>query len=191
MARRPFEELNGPIDARELLRSELIFEPVAEVRRLVFVATPHRGSRLACGAIKEIGSRLVPPPARLLQAQAALLASNAPDAFTALFRAGLPTSLDQLAWENPMLLAIDRMPIDSRIKRHSIIADQGTFSGSDRGDGLVSYASAHHEGATSELVVHAGHICLESPDVIAEIARILKEHLIPCPIQSRVTDECL
>ncbi len=66
MARRPFEKLAGPTDARDMLRRELIFEPVTEARRLIFIATPHRGSRLVCGAVREIGNRLAAPPERLL-----------------------------------------------------------------------------------------------------------------------------
>jgi pimeloyl-ACP methyl ester carboxylesterase len=179
MARRPFEKLAGPTDARDLLRRELVYERVSLVRRLIFVATPHRGSRLVCGAVKDIGSRLVATPDRLRQARAALLASNGPDAFTPIFLAGLATSLDQLAWDNPLLLAIDGLPIESNIKRHSIIANQGRYPGPGKGDGLVSYASAHHVGATSELIVNAGHVCLDNPEVIGEVARILKEHATP------------
>ncbi len=178
-ARRPFEKLTGPADARDLLRRELVYEPVALVRRLIFVATPHRGSRLVCGPVKDIGRSLVAPPERLRQARAALLASNGPESFTPIFLTGLATSLDQLAWDNPLLLAIDGLPIDPDVKRHSIIADQGSPSGLNKGDGLVSYASAHHVGATSELVVAAGHLCLNNPEVIGEVARILKEHAIP------------
>ncbi len=88
-------------------------------------------------------------------------------------------SLDQLAWDNPLLLAIDGLPIESNIKRHSIIAVQGRYPGPGKGDGLVSYASAHHVGATSELIVNAGHVCLDNPEVIGEVARILKEHATP------------
>src|SRR5262249_12863853 len=131
------------------------------------------------GAVKEVGNRLIPPSKDLRKAHAALLTSNSPDAFTSMFHEGLATSLDQLAWENPLLLAIDRLPIDPGIKRHSIIAIQGTMPGDFRGDGLVSYDSAHHTGAVSELRVAAGHACLDKPDVIAEVARILKEHATP------------
>jgi pimeloyl-ACP methyl ester carboxylesterase len=179
MARRPFAKLAGPTDALDLLRRELVYEPVSLVRRLIFVATPHRGSRLVCGPVKDIESRLVTPPERLRQARAALLASNGPDAFTPIFLAGLATSLDQLAWDNPLLLAIDALPIGPDVKRHSIIADQTWYSGPGKGDGLVSYSSAHHVGATSELIVSAGHFCLDNPEVIGEVARILKEHATP------------
>jgi pimeloyl-ACP methyl ester carboxylesterase len=179
IAREPFERIHGPTDARELLRAELVYKPVPTVRRVVFVATPHRGSPLACGAIGDIGSRLVPPPLALRKAHDALIAANGPDAFEPKFRAGLATSLDQLAWESPLLLAIDKLPIDPLVRRHSIIAEQDVPVGPIKGDGLVSRDSARHEGAESELVVPAGHFCLDNPQVIAEVARILRKHAKP------------
>jgi len=176
MTGSPFENLAGPVEARELLHGSLVFKPIPEVRRLIFIATPHRGSPLAWGPIKGIATRFVRLPMPLQQAHASLLASNGPDAFTRTFREGLATSIDELAWEHPLLLAIDSLPIDPNVKRHSIIADLCSTVRPGRGDGQVPYASAHHPGAASELIVPAGHYCLEDSRVIKEVARILKEH---------------
>ena len=173
---RPIEELAGPAVALEQLKGEMIYKPLPEVRRLIFIATPHRGSPLDLEPVRAIASRLVRPSDGLQGAYEALLAANGPDAFRPAFRAGLPTSLDELVWEHPLLLAIDGLPIESRVERHSIIADRRKPPRIDGGDGLVPYASAHHPGATSELLVNAGHLCLENPDVIGEVARILEEH---------------
>ncbi len=138
-----FENLAGPEKARELLHGSLVFKPIPEVRRLIFIATPHRGSPLAWGPIKEIANRLVRLPTPLQQAHSSLLASNAPDTFTTTFRQGLATSIDELAWENPLLLAIDCLPIDPNVKRHSIVADLCSTVRPGGGDGQVPYASAH------------------------------------------------
>ena len=125
---------------------------------------------------RAVASRFVRPSDGLQRAHASLLAANDPDAFRPAFRAGLPTSIDELVWEHPLLLAIDSLPIEPRVQRHSIIADRRKTPRTDGGDGLVPYASAHHPGATSEFVVSAGHVCLENAGVIGEVARILKEH---------------
>jgi hypothetical protein len=45
--------------------------------------------------------------------------------------------------------------------------------------GKVPYVSAHHQGADSELLVNAGHCCLDNRDVIGEVDRILREHVAP------------
>ena len=44
-------------------------------------------------------------------------------------------------------------------------------------DGLVPYASAHLEGAASELRVTAGRSVQETPEAILELRRILHLHL--------------
>ena len=53
MTGSPFENLAGPAKARELLHGSLVFKPIPEVRRLIFIATPHRGSPLVWGPIRD------------------------------------------------------------------------------------------------------------------------------------------
>ena len=149
----PFENLYGSANARELLYGSMVFKPVPEVRRVIFIATPHRGSPLVCGPIKVIATSLVQVPTPIQQACASLLASNGPNTFTKTFREGLTTSIDELAWEHPLLLAIDGLRIDPNVKRHTIIADLRGTVRPGGSDGQVPYASAHHPGAVSELIV--------------------------------------
>jgi pimeloyl-ACP methyl ester carboxylesterase len=188
---RPIAKLAGPAQALERLKEEMVYKPLPEVRRLIFIATPHRGSPADREWIRAVASHFVHPSDGLRQSYASLLAANGPDAFRPAFRAGLPTSIDQLVWENPLLLAIDALPIEPGIERHSIIANLRRAPGPDWGDGLVPYASAHVPGATSEFVVTAGHICLANPDVIGEVARILKVQATHCdpPIRVLEADE--
>jgi pimeloyl-ACP methyl ester carboxylesterase len=176
----PLGKLAGPEKALELLHGSMVFKPVSEVRRLIFIATPHRGSPLAWGPIKATATRLVHLSTPLKQAHASLLASNGREVFTRTFGEGLATSIDELAWDHPLLLTIDGLAIDPNVKRHSIIAVLHDTVRPGGGDGQVPYASAHDPGAVSELIVHAGHYCLEDPRVIEEVARILKEHAITC-----------
>ena len=173
---RPIEELAGPAQALELLRGEMVYKPLPEVRRLVFIATPHRGCPLDVEPIRAVASRFVRPSASLQQAHVSLLAANGPEAFSPPFRAGIPTCIDQLVWEHPLLLAIDGLPIDPRIKRHSIIADRRNPPLPHGGDGEVPYASSHLPGVASELLVSGWHLCLTNPEVVGEVARFLKEH---------------
>ena len=43
---QPADRLDGPAEAREILRRAFLFKPLPGVRRLIFIATPHRGSRV-------------------------------------------------------------------------------------------------------------------------------------------------
>jgi hypothetical protein len=72
-------------------------------------------------------------------------------------------------------------------------ADLGTAVALDRCDSgipaLAKMATPGTLGATSELVVPASHTCLERPEVIAEVTRILKEHATPPTSRSRAAGE--
>jgi hypothetical protein len=112
------------------------------------------------------------------RAHASLLASNRPDFFRDTFREGLPTSVDQLTWDHPLLLALRDAGIDPAVEYHSIIADRRDPPRGGGTDGVVPYASAHLDGAASELLIHGGHLCQDHPLVIRECRRILAEHLV-------------
>jgi pimeloyl-ACP methyl ester carboxylesterase len=172
---RPFDELVSEPDDRDLFRRALFFEPRPEVRRVVFIATPHRGSRLDRGSLQHLGTRLVRLPDPLRAAHGRLIARNPPTFFREHFRKGLPTSIDELEWGSPILTGLHDLAVAPAIKAHSIIAVRTETSGQVRTDGLVTYDSAHLADAASERVVTAGHLCQDHPDVIREVRRILVE----------------
>jgi hypothetical protein len=121
---RPVDRALGPPEARKILREAFFYERQPEVRRVVFIATPHRGSRLDRGEITRLVSRLMWHIDPLQEAYKAILASNDPDFFKEPFRSRLSTSVEQLAWEHPRLMAIDALGVDPAVPYHSIIADR-------------------------------------------------------------------
>ena len=104
------------------------------------------------------------------------MARNGPDFFTERFRKGLPTSVDELAWQSPFLMGLDELGLAPTIQAHSIIADRRDPPGVGGGDGLVPYQSAHLDRVASELLVSSGHLCQDHPAVVREVRRILMEH---------------
>jgi len=180
---RPVDEAKGDPKDLELFRRAMIFPARSEVCRVVFIATPHRGSHLDRGPFHNVGTRLVRVPTPLIAVHRRLVDHNAPDFFKEHFRKALPSSIDQLEWESPLITGLRKLNVAPTIKAHSIIAVKpGPAIGaanSVRTDGLVTYDSAHLEGVLSEKVVSAGHLCQASPDVISEVKRILIEHAGP------------
>lgn len=174
---RPFERLAGPPDARELLREMAFFEPEGAVRRLVLIATPHRGSPLGGWAMHRFTAMLFREPEPWRRAYDALVSGNAPDFFGAWFGDGRPDGIEDVTWGHPVPSALARLPIDPSVKVHSIIARFAPEPGGSHTDGLVSYRSAHLEGAASERIVAGNHFCQAHPQVIEEVGRILREHL--------------
>ena len=58
IANKPLDQINLSPERRELLREAIFIKPLPNVRRVVFIATPHRGSY-----------RRYPPPAHCRQQQ--------------------------------------------------------------------------------------------------------------------------
>src|SRR5207249_3814871 len=67
---RPFGEVKGDPADLALLRRALFFAPRPEVRRVIFIAAPHRGSRFDRGQVQRLGDRLVRLPDPLRRAYA-------------------------------------------------------------------------------------------------------------------------
>ncbi len=176
---RPPGELMGEKGDLQLFHDALFFSPRPEVRRVIFIATPHRGSRFDRGSIQKIGTRLVRMPDPLRASHHRLVAGNPPTFFREFFRKGLPTSIDELEWGSPMVTRLSVLPVAPAIQSHSIIAVRPGSPPTEPTDGLVTFASAHIDGVASEKVVASGHLCQEHPDVIDEVRRILQEHVRP------------
>jgi len=181
---RPVDQVVGPPEECQLLRQAFFYKPVPEVRRVIFIATPHRGSPLASGRLRELGTRLCWQPNRFHQAQEVLLSHNEPDMFAPGFRGDLATSAGELAPGHPLLLRLCELGIDSSVRSHSVIADIRDPPKPDGTDGIVPYSSSHLDGVASELLIHGLHICVNHPAVIEEVRRILMEHFTPVEAQN-------
>jgi len=173
---RPVDDLAGDPADCALFRSAVIFKPRPEVRRVVFINTPHRGSRLDQGGLEHIGSRLVRLHDPLRASYSRLIARNPADFFKPYFRNGLPTSVDELEWQSPFLMGLNELRLAPTIEAHSIISDRRDPPRAGGSDGLVPYESAHLDRTASEFLVSSGHLCQDNPAVIREIRRILAAH---------------
>jgi hypothetical protein len=173
---RPVSELMGEDEDVELLRQSLIFGANPGVRRVVYIATPHRGSRFDGGSVQKLGTRLVRLPDPLRATHRRLVERNPADFFHEHFRKGLPSSIDELEWGSPILSGLADVAHPPAVKVHSIIAIRPASPPSRQTDGLVSFESAHIAGVASEKVVSAGHFCQDHLEVIGEVRRILSEH---------------
>jgi pimeloyl-ACP methyl ester carboxylesterase len=173
---RPFEELAGDPEDRDLFRHALFFKPRPDVRRVIFIATPHRGSRVDRGRLERLGSRLVRHQEPLQASFGRLKARNGPAFFSKRLREGLPTSIDELEWGSPILTGLSDLKLAHDVAAHSVIADLRSPPRVGGSDGLVPYDSAHLDGVVSKSLVSSGHLCQAHPAVIREVWRILAEH---------------
>lgn len=145
-----------------------IGRPIApRIGRLIFVATPHRGSPVNRGAVRSASSWL----ARNLIGQPETGVSS-------------ETSVDQLTWDHPLLADLERARAAEGVPFHSVIAALRDPSAEGATDGLVPVASARLAGARSEMVVRTHHVCFQHPKVVGEVRRVLIEHATS-PARSR------
>jgi hypothetical protein len=69
--------------------------------------------------------------------------------------------------------------VEDRKRRKSVglIGDRGRGDTPHSSDGVVPYWSSHVGGAKSEKIVPSDHGADQNPEAIAEVVRILKEHI--------------
>ena len=173
VTKEPFEDVKMAPETRELLREAMFFEPVPTLRRVVFIATPHRGSYRATGWALDFIRRFVTLPGTLVSQLHGLV----PGQTFALGIRELPTSVDNMSPGHQFLRALNDLPIDAGITAHSIIAVRGEGPVIGKTDGVVAYESAHIEGVASELVVRSDHSTQGHPETVEEVRRILREHV--------------
>lgn len=177
MFSKPPEQLNISEPMRERLVSTLKFKPQPEVKRLVFITTPQRGSNIASKNIVRRLASLIRLPVDTVLMSKQLLTGNT-DALSPRIRdwgffAFL--SIGTLSNEHPFYEGLNAVPIP--VPYHSIIGQFGRKPLLESSDGAVPYWSAHLEGAKSEKIVPCWHGCVERPEVVQEVVRILREHV--------------
>lgn len=166
-------ELKLSPEDEKRIREYTMFTPMPQVKRVVFISTPHRGSFLASNFARQVVKWFISLPQQTMKTTAEVM-QIIPKKSQVTIAA---TSLDSMSPENPGLLALAEIPVSPTIKAHSIIAIDGDEVPPEGDDGVVKYSSAHVTGVESELVVRSYHSCQDKPKTIEEVRRILLEHL--------------
>jgi pimeloyl-ACP methyl ester carboxylesterase len=156
----------------------LRFRRNPRVVRAIFLATPHRGSQMADNWIGQLAQSMIRLPSALQMGLVNLATENrkvaTPEAL-AFHRQLNFSSVHTLSPRDPVLRNLADRPI--RVRYHSIIGQHQPGPLETSSDGVVSYTSAHLDGAASELVVRSGHGVANNADAQAEVERILRLEL--------------
>jgi len=176
----PPDELDLDAETRELVTHALLIKPLPFVRRVVFIATPHRGSYQALGVLGNLASWLVNLPGRFTKLSLDLLTLQR-KGFLLGPMSGIPTSVDNMNPNNRFILGLSAIPIADGVIAHSIVGVEGGGPPAEGGDGVVKYSSAHIDGVASEKIVHSAHSMQGNPETIQEVKRILLEHANSLP----------
>jgi pimeloyl-ACP methyl ester carboxylesterase len=162
-------------ETRHLLEEVLVFNHRPEIKRVIFISTPHRGSALASNWIGRIGSSLVRTPRLFTSVYASakpiLIADPAARPLNRM-----PNSVDTLEPNDRFVKMVNKLPITGGVPYHSIIGDRGRGDTPNSSDGVVPYWSSHLAGAQSELIVPSNHAAPRNAEAIREVERILKTY---------------
>ncbi|QNK66987.1 esterase/lipase family protein [Variovorax sp. PAMC26660] len=158
----------------------LRFEPLPQVSDAIFIASPHRGTDFANNRISRWMANLITLPVTMLgqlsdiSRELIRIAPGKQD----LGPLRIPNSIDNLSDRDPFVRLSSGLPMNPRVRFHSIVGnDTPGVPLAESSDGIVPYASAHLDGAASELVIPSQHSVQENPLAILEIRRILREQL--------------
>lgn len=156
----------------------LFFKPDPSVDRLVFIATPHRGSQMANSWIGACASALIRLPLQTVDNLTNLMSMDLDFLRVQVGEKNLSlfNSIGSLSPDHPMLKAMDLKKVE--VPHHSIIGVWGQpESLQNSTDGVVPYKSSHLSSAESEHIVPYWHGCVEFPQTVQEVRRIAKLHV--------------
>jgi hypothetical protein len=177
VANRPLDEICVSPSYRETLRKLFYFEPSTDIARVIFLATPHRGSNLARRPVGRLAGKLIDIPEQRRREHERLIRCN-PGVFSDEVRERIPTSLDVLEPSSGLLQAISGLPTAKSVCMHSVIGNRCWALLEGKSDGVVSVSSAREPLAVSEKVVKATHGQVRGhPEAVKEILYILQDHL--------------
>jgi hypothetical protein len=172
---RPPDEVPLSPKTREYFREELFFRHRPEIGRVIFIASPLRGSNMATSWIGKLATLIINEPMLSSEAsQEMLRVTNIREEELKPKRRA--NSVDSLSPKSRFLQAMNTIPMTPGVPYNTVIGDRGRGDSPNSSDGVVPYWSSHMKGAESEHIVPADHSAHQNPQAIAEVLRILKEH---------------
>ncbi len=172
---KPADQADFSGAAGRVAASAFLLKSDPKLNRMIFLATPHRGSPTSSGLIGGLGKTMSVESDEMEELRVAFYEQYSP-----IMRPEVRkwfdtkgTSIKNLEEGNSYLLALLKVPFRAGIPFHTVAGDHNGNLKNPKTDGTVPYSSAHLDGAASELVVNSGHHVEANKDCIAEVKRIL------------------
>jgi pimeloyl-ACP methyl ester carboxylesterase len=176
VSRIPVEQIRAREEEKSEIRRVFFFQSNASVQRIVTIASPYGGSRYSNPFTRWLSGTLIFLPSRTLQLTRLVSEQNQSGWWERFWTPR--TSLDSLTKKSAVLTLIRDTRVPNDVKHHNIVGVSKGKSREDWTDGVVSFRSAHRSEAASEVTIRASHSEVHRhPDSIAEVRRILIEHL--------------
>lgn len=167
-------------EGRELIQEGLLYKPLTDPKRVVFMAVPHRGSPMANFRGTALLSNLIRLPKTLTVGLLDATAKGIGDSLegnVAEDQVRPPTALSSLSPKSRGYTGLNQLPLPQNITFHSIVGDKGQGDTPTSSDGVVPYWSSRVEPVESEIIIPSNHSVPNHPEAAAEVRRILFLHL--------------
>lgn len=165
-----------------VIGERLKMEPITNFDRAIFLAAPHRGTDYADRWFTLAARKIIKLPATFLTTLADTLTSDdvdLKDFVKTLTNDVIQNGPSDLSKKSKFMELTADIPPEKGLVFHSIM---GNITKSDDPnvitDGIVTYKSAHLDGAVSEKILPGGHSIQETPAAVLELRRILRQHLV-------------
>jgi pimeloyl-ACP methyl ester carboxylesterase len=174
---RSVEELQASPDVKSEIQRVFFFQSNPSIDCIVTIASPYEGSSLSNRFTRWLSGSFVWLPEKTYALSKTIFEQNNSGWWD---RVTAPrTSLDSLTKNSSVLKLISESQVPPEVKHYNIVGVRRGRDPNTWTDGVVSYRSAHRDDVTSEKLIAAGHRdLLVSPETVAEVRRILLEHLI-------------
>lgn len=181
-ASKPLSAFDADAHIKQELSQAFFFEPQPFVKRVVFIAVPHRGSGLSSRVIGCVGRLLAGQLLETSRSWADMYRKNKEYLRPGVPRR-LPSSVAGLSPKSLGIYGLSQLPFAQHVRLHSIIGTKGC-SPCFPGDSVVSIQSARLANVESELFVEGTHTSVkEKPETLKEIRRILDLHWAESSLQ--------
>jgi hypothetical protein len=175
-ATRPFNTIATDQATRNDLAAAFFFSPSPDIKRVIYIATPHRGSSDASRCVGRISSALVQERPEWVVRHEQLVRDN-PGAFRKELERRVPTSVDLLEPNSQILQATDRLPYGGCVALNTILGDDRWTPWQGSSDGVVPVTSSRLGGGQTELVVDDRHSHVQrNAESVREVTCILTQH---------------
>jgi pimeloyl-ACP methyl ester carboxylesterase len=175
-ATQPFNTIITDPVTRADLTAAFFFQPSPDVNRVVYIATPHRGSSQATRMAGRLSSSLI-EVRPVWDARHEQLVRDNPCAFREEIQEKIPTSVDLLEPGSLILQSTQQLPYRQGVALNSIVGDYRWASSLQPSDSVVAVSSAQLGGGETQAVVDARHTgILQNEDTIREVSCILMRH---------------
>ncbi len=176
VSNKPVDALKANEEVKSEIRRVFFFESNPSVDRIVTIASPYNGSSLSNRFTQWLSGSLVWLPARTYQLSRVIFEQDDKSWWESL--SAQRTSMDSLTKKSGVLKLIRETRVPDDVTHHNIVGIKRGTSQANWTDGVVAYRSAHCADVSSEKIVRASHSEVHRhPDAVAEVRRILLEHL--------------